>query len=214
MNSVPSKRKKVVEEGLIQLEKAIEDQETMKALENVIQSFSKLDKTTRWAKESYLLESLTSLCGAKGTEVILNLLNRGSSKGSVQLIETAKSPAVKKFLNDIMLKYGAMYQWFLEPFQEDWQRYNFSVQYQGIPPLPLISTKIICKSGRLLEFESPLPSYVDLLVAQVGLLKGADEGLKKLGSAKGIKGIVEKGQLKKMKEIIDKLLEEDVDKSS
>lgn len=210
---LPSKTKERITEGVTMLEKAIRNVETKNSIENVIQSYSKIDKNIQWSKQSYLVECLGSLCGAAGTEIIINLLTRGASSGALRLIEDIKNPEVKAFLKETVLKYGAQYQWFLEPLQKDWERYEFSTRYLGVPPFPVISAKIVCKSGQLLELESPLTTYGKLVVAQVEHLKSIDDDMKKLGSPKTVQKILGKNQLEKLKRIVDELLEKDSDSS-
>lgn len=202
-----SKTKKRIEDGLNKIEEAIVNDETRNSLESVIESYSKLDKTALVGKQTYLAQSIAKLCGLSGTELILNLLSRGSSNGSFNVIDRIENPEVKAFLNRIVIKYGAQYQWFLEPFQKDWQRYDFSIRYFGIPHLPIIECKIINKAGQLLELESPLPTYSKLVVAQIQHFKAMDKELKKLGSPEGVKKLIGK-DLIKIKEVVEDLLEE------
>jgi hypothetical protein len=207
-----SKTRKRIEDGIMKIEEAIRNNETKNSLESVIESYSKMDRISLIGKQTYLAESLNKLCGLSGTELILNLLTRGSSIGSFNLIDQIENSEVKAFLKRLVFKYGAQYQWFLEPFQKDWERYNLSTTYVGFPTTPVINFKIVNKSGQLLELESPLSTYSKLVVVQVQHLKTIDEHMKKMGDPKGLQKIIKK-DLIKIKEIIEKLLEEDVKKN-
>jgi hypothetical protein len=147
------------------------------------------------------------LCGSKGAELIINILNRGSSEGAFQLIGEVENNDVKQFLQVLVMKYGAQYQWLLDPFPNDWQRYNFTTKYLGAPSLPLICTSIVDKSGRMLELESPLTSFIDLVVAQIKHLKKIDEEMEDLGQPRSVQKIVPRNKLENIKEIVERLLE-------
>lgn len=204
---LPSGVRKALEEGVTQIEKAIQNLETKNLIESLIQSYSKLDRVALFGKTSYLAESLRKLCGNRGAELILNLLNRGSSEGAFQLIGKVESSDVKQFLEVLVMKYGAQYQWLFDPFPNDWERYNFSTKYLGTPSIPVISIKIIDKTGRLLKLETPLTTYIDLVVAQIEHLKRIDEEMEDLGQPQSIQKIVPRNKLKKIKKIVEELLE-------
>ena len=204
---LPSGIKKAVEEGATQIEKTIQDLETRNLIDDLLQSYSKLDRRALFGKTTYLVESLRKLCGKEGAELILNILTRGSSEGALQLIEEVKSNDVKRFLEVLVMKYGAQYQWLFDPFPNDWERYNFSTKYLGTPSLPVISIKIVDKSGRLLELESPLTTYVDLVVALVDHLRSVDKEMKSLGQPRATQRIVSRKKLNKIKKTVEELLE-------
>jgi hypothetical protein len=203
-----SETKKRIEDGIFDIEKAIIDNETRDSLESVIESYSKIDKTDLIGKQTYLVESLAELCGVLGTEMILNLLNRGSNAGSFKVIDGIENSEVRRFLKRIILKYGAQYQWFLEPFRKDWQRYDFSTKYFGVSAMPIVGWKVINKAGELQEIESPLPAYVHLVTAQIQHLNSVNKEMEKIGKPNAVKSLVGKDLLIKMKQAIDELLEE------
>ncbi len=207
------KIKKRIEDGITKIEETIVNDENRNSVESIIESYSKINRTALMGKQSYLIESLSNLCGLVGTELILNLLSRGSNKGSFDVIDRIENPEVRAFLKRILIKYGAQYQWFLEPFQKDWQRYDFSTRYVGVPHLPIVECKIINKAGQLLHLESPLPAYSKLVAAQVQQLKAIDEEMKKMGNPKGVKKLISK-DLIKIKEVVEKLLEENTTETS
>ena len=202
-----SKTEKRIEDGLNKIEKAISNIESRNSLEYLIESYSKLERTALIGKQTYLAESLAKSCGLSGTELILNLLSRGSSNGSFNVIDRINNLEVKEFLKRIVIKYGAQYQWFLEPFQKDWERYNFTTSYLGVPHFPVIECKIINKTGELFELKSPLTTYSKLIAAQIQHIGAVDEELKQSGYPEGVKKLIEK-ELIKIKEVVDKLLEE------
>lgn len=204
---LPSDIRKALGEGVADIGKAIQDLETRNLIDGLIQSYSKLDKTAMLGKTTYLAESLRKLCGLKGAELIINVLNRGSSRGAWQLIGEVESNDVKQFLEALVMKYGAQYQWLFDPFPNDWERYDLTTKYMGVPPRPVISLKIVDKSGRLLKIESPLTTYVDLVVAQMEHLKRIDNEMEKFGQPHSIQKIVPTNKLKKMKKIAEELLE-------
>lgn len=204
---IPSHVKKSLEEGVAEIKEAIQDEKRRDLIGDVIESYSKLDKGTLSGKITYLASSLRRLCGPKGTELIMNLLSRGSSPGSWKLVGEVKDTEVKHFLETIVMKYGAQYQWFLDPFRSDWERYEFSTEYKGAPSLPIISMRIVNKSGRVLELESPLTTYVDLVIAQVKHLQTIDDEMADLGQPHSVQKIVSKKKLGKMKKAVEKLLE-------
>jgi len=199
--------KRSIVKGVAQIGKAIQDLETKDLIDSLIQSYSKLDRSEIFGKMTYLVESLTKLCEPKGTEVIINLLSRGVSKGSWQIIEEVERNDVKQFLKALAMKYGAQFQWLLDPFPKDWERYNFSTKYIGVPSLPVISTRIIDKSGTLLELESPLTTYVDLVVAQIEHLMNIEKEMEESGQPSSIRKIVPREKLQKIKKIVEELLE-------
>jgi len=197
---------KQIAPGIAEIEKAIENIETKNMIENIIESYSKLDRNSLFAKTTYLVQSLSRLCGQKGTQFLLNVLTRGSSEGAYQLTRKISNENLRRFLEGLVSKYGAQYQWFLEPFPKDWQRSYISTKYLGSRPVPIISTKIIDKSGNLLELESPLPTYVSLLVDQFKHLKATRDELRNLGQPNLFKGLAG-NQLARIKDIIEELLE-------
>lgn len=204
---LPPRIEKVVEEGVTQIDKAIKDLNTKNLIDSLIQSYSKLDRRALFGKTTYLAQSLRELCGNRGTDLVLNILNKGSSEGAFKLIGEVKNNDVKQFLEALVMKYGAQYQWLLDPFPNDWERYNFSTSYLGTPSFPVISMKIVDKSGRLFELESPLTTYVDLVAALVGHLKSTDEEMEDLGQPHAVQKIVTRKKLKKIKKTIEELLE-------
>ncbi|NIO38160.1 hypothetical protein GTO27_10740 [Candidatus Bathyarchaeota archaeon] len=204
---IPKGIRKSLNEGVAQIDEAIQDSENENLIESLIQSYSKLDRHELLGKTTYLVQSLEKLCGHSGAELILNLLNRGSSEGALRLIGEVEGNKVKQLLEALVMKYGAQYQWLLDLFPNDWQRYNFSTKYLGVPPLPVTSIKIVDKSGRLLELESPLQTYVKLVAALVEHLKAIDDEMKDLGEPHAIQKRVPKSDLEKIKKIAEELLE-------
>jgi len=197
---------KQIAPGIAELEKAIENIETQNTIESIIQSYSKLDKNLLFAKTTYLAQSLSRLCGKRGTEFLLNLLTRGSSEGAYQLTGKITNENLRRFLESLVFKYGAQYQWFLDPFPSDWQRSYMSTKYMGSPPLPVVSTKVIDKSGNVFELESPLQTYANLLVDQIRHLKAIRDELNNLGHKNLFQELVRK-QLTKIDDIIQELME-------
>jgi len=204
---LPAHVKKTIEVGLTQIEKAITDLETKNSINSLIRSHSRLDRRALFGKTTYLLQSLKRLCGEQGAELIVNMLNRGSSEGAFLLLEEAKSEKVRQFLKTLIVRYGAQYQWLFERFQYDWQRYELTTTYYGIPLVPAISIKIVDKSGKLMELESPLGTYIDLVQALVRHLKAVDEDMEKLGQPKAVRKLIQKDKLESIKKTIDELLE-------
>jgi len=204
---IPTHVKKAIEEGVAQIEKSIADSEIKNSIDRLIHSYSLLDRSMLFGKTTYLAQSLLKLCGKEGSDLILNLLTRGSSEGAFALLGEVKNDNVKRFLEALVAEYGAQYQWLLEPFPNDWERYMLSTKYLGVPPLPIISVKIVDKSGRLFELESPLGTYTDLVQALVTHLKTIDEEVEKLGHRKAVRKLIQRDKLESMKKAIDELLE-------
>jgi len=207
MSKRPREIKIAIEKGAAQIEKAIQEPETKESIDNLIQSYSTLDTISIYGKTTYLVESLRRLCGSKGSELILNVLTRGSSEGAWEAIDQVSSKEVRQFLNTLILKYGAKFQWLLEPFQNDWQRYYISTKYSGTPLMPIVSARIINKKGEPFELESPLRAYVNLVAAFVGYLSIIDGEMEKLGQPKAVQKIVTKKKLEDMKKVLEELLE-------
>ena len=193
----------------MKLEEAMQKKETMDALESIIESYSKLDRNSQIGKQTYFVESLSNLIDVSSAELIANLLSRGSSIGSFHIINNVQNLEVKAFLTKLISKYGAQLQWFLERFQKDWQRYDFTTTLYGIPPMAIINSKVIDKSGHLYELESPLPSFATLVLAQIEHLKVIEKQLEKLGYPRYVMKIVGKDQLLKSKKIIEELIAEE-----
>jgi hypothetical protein len=207
VEQIPAKVRKSVEEGSSQIEKAIADAETKKSIVDLLQSYSILDRRRLFGKTTYLIQSLQKLCGGKGTELIVNVLSRGSSEGAFKLIEEVKNDDVRHFLEALVVRYGAQYQWLFEPFQHDWERYELRTSYLGTPRLPVISMRIVDKSGTLMELESPIATYVDLVQALVGHLKSIAEEMKSFGQPKALEKLGQIDKLKGMKKTIEETLE-------
>jgi len=212
VTQIPTHVKKAIEEGVVQIENAITDTETKDSIDSLIKSYSILERRMLFGKTTYLVQSLQKLCGEKGAELILNLLNRGSSEGAFKLIGEVKSEDVKRFLQVLVVKYGAQYQWLFDPFQNDWERYEFSTKYHGTPPLPVISIKIVDKSGRLSELETPLGTYIDLVQALIKHLKAIDEEMENLGQPKAIQKLVQRHKLESIKKTMEELLQTPTEK--
>jgi hypothetical protein len=213
MAAIPPKEINRFRKGIIELENAIKNPETRESINNLIESYSRFDRGDIWAKQSYLVESLHRLCGKLGTEVMVNILNRGSSTGSWNIISQIEVEELKRFLEQLTNKYGARYQWFLDPYPDDWQRYHYSTEYVGVPPLPIISSKITTKTGKSLELRSPLNTYGSMILAQMEHLTNIEHEMEKLGVPKSIQKIMGKDKLKKIKSIVEKLLDESSPKS-
>lgn len=88
-------------------------------------------------------------------------------------------------------------------FPHDWQRVQVSTFYRGQPTSPVISLRIIDKSGNEFHMDSPAPQFAHFLEIQFLHLRNLDRELR-TNSRPGIFQIMGE-RIKKIKEYMDEI---------